>query len=66
MGVAIGLLIAAFLGRALTAFLFGVRPIDPAVMAAVVLTLTVTGLVACLVPARRATRVHPMDALRYE
>ena len=65
-GLAIGLVLAAMLGQGLTALLFGVRPIDPIVMTAVVVTLGAAGLVACLIPARRATRVDPIVALRYE
>ncbi|HEX4347441.1 MAG TPA: ABC transporter permease [Vicinamibacterales bacterium] len=66
IGLAIGLAVAALLGQGIAAFLFGVRPIDPVVMAAVVGTLGLAGLVACFIPARRATRVDPIVALRYE
>ena len=44
--------------------LYGVKPLDPAVMSAVILMLAVVGLVACTVPARRATRVDPVTVLR--
>jgi predicted permease len=44
--------------------LYGVKPLDPAVMSAVLLMMAVVGLVACMVPARRATRVDPVTALR--
>jgi predicted permease len=44
--------------------LYGVKPLDPAVMSAVIFTLAVVGLAACVVPARRATRVDPVTVLR--
>ncbi|MGA3205526.1 MAG: ABC transporter permease [Bryobacteraceae bacterium] len=44
--------------------LYGVKPLDPAVMSAVILTLATVGLAACVVPARRATRVDPVTVLR--
>ena len=60
--------IAAFLGvtRLLTSFLYGVWPADPATLVAVALLLGVVALAACYIPARRATRVDPLVALRYE
>jgi predicted permease len=65
-GVLIGLGFAALLSRGLGILLFGVRPWDPAVFAVVAGTLGLSGLAACFIPARRATRVEPIDALRYE
>jgi putative ABC transport system permease protein len=44
--------------------LYGVKPLDPVVMSAVILTLAVVGLTACVLPARRATRVDPATVLR--
>jgi predicted permease len=66
VGVLLGLGFAAVLSRGLATMLFGVKPWDPAVFAVVVATLSVSGVAACLIPARRATRVDPIDALRYE
>ena len=61
-----GLALAALLSQGLGILLFGVKPWDPAIFAAVILTLTVAGLVACIIPARRATRIDPVQALRYD
>ncbi len=65
-GIGLGLGFAALLSRGLGGLLFGVKPWDPAVFAIVVVALSATGMMACLVPARRATRVDPIEALRYE
>ena len=66
IGMLLGVVFAAVLSRALQAMLFGVNPWDPVVFALVVATLSVSGFAACLIPAARATRLDPLDALRYE
>ena len=66
-GVAVGLVASLLLGRAVEAELWpGVKPYDPATLASTVLSLLATGVLACWIPARRAARVDPMAALRYE
>jgi putative ABC transport system permease protein len=68
--IAIGLLAGFLLSLLLTPFLssllFGVRPTDTPTFVIGALILSTAGLIACLLPARRATRVDPMIALRYE
>jgi putative ABC transport system permease protein len=66
-GITVGLLASLLLGRAVEAELWpGVKPYDPVTLASTVLLLLATGVVACWIPARRAARVDPMVALRYE
>src|SRR5579885_1635217 len=65
-GVALGLLLSFAVTRFMSSLLFGVGANDPATLAAVSLTLALIALLACLIPARRAMRVDPMVALRYE
>jgi putative ABC transport system permease protein len=65
-GMAIGLLAALLLTRLLTAMLYGVRPADASALAVAALLMSVAALLAAYVPTRRATKVDPMVALRYE
>jgi ABC-type antimicrobial peptide transport system permease subunit len=62
-GGLVGLALGAALVQPMTVVFFDVRPSDPTVYAAIVVTLGVSGLLACIVPARRATRVSPVRAL---
>jgi len=66
VGLAVGLALAALLARALGTLLFNVRPWDPVIFTAVIVALALSGLLACLIPATRATRTNPVDALRYD
>jgi len=66
IGITTGLLAALFAVRLIRGLLYGIQPIDPATFIAVPLLLMAVALLASYIPARRATRVDPMVALRYE
>jgi putative ABC transport system permease protein len=66
LGIALGLIASLALTRLMVSMLFQVKPNDPLIFAAVSLLLLAVTLVACYIPARRAMRVDPMVALRYE
>ena len=66
VGTALGAIATLYLARLLKGLLFGVEPTDPATLFAVVALLLSVALLACWLPARRATRIAPLDALRIE
>jgi len=65
-GVSVGTAAAFGLAKLIASFLFGVEATDPMVFAVVPAVLTVIAFFAIVLPAMRATKVHPMTALRYE
>ena len=65
-GVTAGLVAAIVLSRGLKSFLFEVEPADPITLIAVGLLFVGVALLACWAPARRAAKVNPLEALRYE
>jgi putative ABC transport system permease protein len=66
IGAALGLAGAVVLTRWMSSMLFGITASDPATYATVLLVSLGAALLACAIPARRATRVDPLVALRYE
>jgi putative ABC transport system permease protein len=65
-GLVAGCIIALFATRVIASLLYGVTPRDALAFAGAALVLTATALAACYIPARRATRIDPMVALRAE
>ena len=66
VGIAIGTVAAALVTRVMSGMLFGVSPIDVLTYSAVAIGLGGTALLACYLPAVRAARVNPAEALRWE
>jgi len=66
LGAAVGLVVSLILARLIATQLWGVSPYDPMTMGGVTVLLLLTGMVACWIPARRASQVDPLVALRYE
>jgi putative ABC transport system permease protein len=66
VGMVVGIAISLLLGRIIAAQLTGVTSYDPATLGAMTLLLTGTAAIACWIPARKAAKVDPMIALRYE
>ena len=66
IGVTIGLFVAFAVTRVMTSVLYGVSSFDPAVYGGVALLLAFVAVIACLIPAKRATQVDPLTALRHE
>jgi ABC-type antimicrobial peptide transport system permease subunit len=66
LGMGVGLAAVAALARVAASFVYGVTPMDPPTLAGAVLLLAFASILACSLPARRAAKVDPMTALRYE
>jgi ABC-type antimicrobial peptide transport system permease subunit len=66
VGALVGVILTIGVGAGLSRVLYGVRPLDPVVLAGVVVLITVVALVATFAPARRAAAADPMVAMRSE
>ena len=66
LGMSIGLLASFGVTRVIASQLWGISPRDPVTLGGVIAVLAIVGIAACYFPARRATRVDPLVALRFE
>ncbi len=66
IGATAGLAASLLASRVVASQLFGVSPSDPLTLTTIIALLLIAALFACWLPARRAMRVHPLEALRYD